>query len=401
MTIYLYINYSSLFSIFSSDLNIKLIYNFNNISLHLFSYLEYFKFSATITGYYNISDYPYNIMDIGKLARINQDTISNYSINRGSYSIIQTPYVTFIYSMLKPIYFVPFTGVILIIIQNISSKIVIIKNRFCNFFFIHIKSLKYFTLNQFKKVSKEIKDFFCLPRFAKKNPPKSKRADWTNPSASYTNTLDNHIPSHLRNFTVFALNNINTNTDNRLAELNRDFDRIYREMETLAGTLREFLAMWDRRVIDLNRNQAIIVGTDRYSNTDLAYPPEMPIALQDRHTLAINLRTVQFIGYFPTLADLLAQLHYTARQINLLDTSFILEDVVILTEIFSLIDLSHHMYTQRDFNERFHETLNNLLNPNSKNKRKDIDSDEDLSNKLSSKKRKDEDDDSNNNPQIF
>lgn len=127
----------------------------------------------------------------------------------------------------------------------------------------------------------------------------------------------------------------------------------------------------------------------------------MPMDLQDRHTLAINLRTVQFIGYFPTLADLLAQLHYTARQINLLDTSFVLEDIVILTEIFSLIDLSQHMYTQRDFNERFHESLDNLLNPNSKNKRKDIDSDEDLSNKLSSKKRKDEDDDSNNNPQIL
>jgi hypothetical protein len=127
----------------------------------------------------------------------------------------------------------------------------------------------------------------------------------------------------------------------------------------------------------------------------------MPSALQDRHTQAINLRTVQFIGYFPTLADLLAQLHYTARQINLLDSTFVLEDIVILTDIFSLIDLSHHMYTQRDFNERFNETLNNLLNSNSKKKRKDRDSDEDLSNKISSKKRKDEDDDSNNNPQII
>ena len=254
----------------------------------------------------------------------------------------------------------------------------------------------HFFLNQFKIEKKEIKDFFFQPI--------SKRAGWTNPSAGYTDTLDNDIPSHLRNITVFAVNNININTNTvntRLAELNRNYDIIYNDMESLAAILRDLLGIWGRRVTDLNTNHGIIVGTDRNSNTDLQFPPEMPSDLQDRHTHAINLRTVQFIGYFPTLADLLAQLHYTARQINLLDPSFVLEDVVILTEIFSLIDLSHHMYTQRDFNERFNETLNNLLNPNSKNKRKDIDSDEDLSNKLSSKKRKDEDDDSNNNPQIL
>lgn len=381
-----------------SELNIEVIFNFNSISCDLFSYLKTIvniKLSATDISYYNITNYPYNIMDISKLAQINKDIASYYGINRGSYSIVYTPYQKFIYSMLKPIYFVPFTGVILIILHNITNNLVIIKNSFCNYLFKQIKYLKYFSLNQFKIVKEEIKDFFQ---------PISKRAGWTNPSAGYTDTLDNDIPSHLRNITVFAVNNININTNTvntRLAELNRNYDIIYNDMVSLAAILRDLLGIWGRRVTDLNTNQGIIVGTDRNSNTDLQFPPEMPSALRDRHTHAINLRTVQFIGYFPTLADLLAQLHYTARQINLLDPSFVLEDIVILTEIFSLIDLSHHMYTQRDFDERFNETLNNLLNPNSKNKRKDIDSDEDLSNKLSSKKRKDEDDDSNNNPQII
>ena len=392
--LFIYFWYSSY-----SDLNIEVIFNFNSISCDLFSYLKTIvniKLSATDISYYKITNYPYNIMDISKLAQMNRDITSYYGINRGSYSIVYTPYHIFIYSMLKPIYFVPFTGVILIILHNITNNLVIIKNSFCNYLFKQVKYLKYFSLNQFKIEKKEIKDFFFQPI--------SKRAGWTNPSAGYTDTLDNDIPSHLRNITVFAVNNININTNTvntRLAELNRNYDIIYNDMESLAAILRDLLGIWGRRVTDLNTNHGIIVGTDRNSNTDLQFPPEMPSDLQDRHTHAINLRTVQFIGYFPTLADLLAQLHYTARQINLLDPSFVLEDVVILTEIFSLIDLSHHMYTQRDFNERFNETLNNLLNPNSKNKRKDIDSDEDLSNKLSNKKRKDEDDDSNNNPQII
>lgn len=381
-----------------SELNIEVIYNFNSISFDIISYLKTIvniKLSATHISYYNIINYPYNIMDISKLIQINNDIASYYGINRGSYNIVYTPYHKFIYSMLKPIYFVPFTGVVLIILHNITNNLVIIKNSFCNYLFKQVKHLKYFSLNQIKIVKKEIKDFFFQPI--------SKRAGWTNPSAGYTDKFNNDIPSHLRNITVFAVNiNINTNTVNtRLAELNANYDIIYNEMENLAAILRELLGIWGRRVTDLNRNQGIIVGTDRNSNTGLVFPPEMPSALQDRHTQAINLRTVQFIGYFPTLADLLAQLHYTARQINLLDSTFVLEDIVILTDIFSLIDLSHHMYTQRDFNERFNETLNNLLNSNSKKKRKDRDSDEDLSNKISSKKRKDEDDDSNNNPQII
>ena len=102
-------------------------------------------------------------MDISKLAQMNRDITSYYGINRGSYSIVYTPYHIFIYSMLKPIYFVPFTGVILIILHNITNNLVIIKNSFCNYLFKQVKYLKYFSLNQFKIEKKEIKDFFFQP----------------------------------------------------------------------------------------------------------------------------------------------------------------------------------------------------------------------------------------------
>jgi len=102
-------------------------------------------------------------MDISKLIQINNDIASYCGINRGSYSIVYTPYQKFIYSMLKPIYFVPFTGVVLIILHNITNNLVIIKNSFCNYLFKQVKHLKYFSLNQYKIVKKETKNFFFQP----------------------------------------------------------------------------------------------------------------------------------------------------------------------------------------------------------------------------------------------
>lgn len=145
----------------------------------------------------------------------------------------------------------------------------------------------------------------------------------------------------------------------------------------------------------------MVVSTDNYSNTIIEFLKEMPRDREDRFRLAINLRTIQIVGVFPTLADLLAVLHYLARRIQVLDPSFVIADDVERHQIYSLIEQSDHMYNSRDFDQRFNETLNNLLNSSEKKnlKRKDIASHDD--NKKSYKKPKDDFDDSSNNPSFI
>lgn len=211
-------------SLLDSDLACEIIYNINQISIFdLSSYLNnigFFSYSASDINHYNIPHYSFNIVDISKLSHVHKEIAINYSLNRGNFSLVYSPYQTLIYSLLKPIYFVPFTGIILITFQNLNRSLVFLIDGIYKNLSKQLTRCKKISLNLIKEIlSKNTVNKKLMPRLS--------------------DLMGKHIPSYLRNVTAYAVNNIKINrnttiTDSSsLANLMGHFDRIYREIRIL------------------------------------------------------------------------------------------------------------------------------------------------------------------------
>jgi len=125
----------------NTNISLELIYYLKefNIPLLDISYLNsFFNFSSCESKWCNISQYNFKIIDITKLTNVHQELISNYSIKRGNFILLHSPYETFFY-YIKPTYIVPFTGVFLILLNKLTFSFLNVLRKLIKLTFFFMK----------------------------------------------------------------------------------------------------------------------------------------------------------------------------------------------------------------------------------------------------------------------
>ena len=388
----------------NTNISLELIYYLKefNIPLLDISYLNsFFNFSSCESKWCNISQYNFKIIDITKLTNVHQELISNYSIKRGNFILLHSPYETFFY-YIKPTYIVPFTGVFLILLNKLTFSFLNVLRKLIKLTFFFMKKM----LNRAKTNVK-----YSKPKNIKNIPiPNYLRNLWVY-MVDNINTDNNNInfPPSFSNQTIdtfsvidyiLRLNqhNIVNTTPNPLVNLNRRIEELNTNIIDLIGRITRIGGAWSSYVIQVQQNHQVRIYQDRWSNTRYDWPANIAQNIKDQITRVVNTQTPRYINLFPDLADMVADLYFALWLIRQSDPNYEFFEECIIAQIYPLINNTEGMYFVSDFNERLYTRLYQLIYPNpepeSKSKRR-LSDDSDSGNK-SSKKRRDGFDDSGN-----
>lgn len=414
----------------NTNVSWELIYSdFSLFDLAYLKNLLFFKLALCESQYSNIPQYTFNLVDISKLTNVHQDFISNPSWwRRGSYIMVYSPYQTIFY-YIKPIYIVPFTGVLLVLFKNITSRgldltwgktsannlsfcfsyICNVMNRLSRLFLNLLRKLiNYLKKRAFNKIKtskpniiknipvlSHLRSIFVFPVHSINTDNKTtiNRIDTFDSTNIYSFTIINYILNINRGIPV----NIPSQP---LGVLDSAIDRINSNIVNLMARINRELSIWNNYVATVLRDESITIYQDAYSNTRFSHPPNIAPGRIEQLQRIVNMRTVPIIGLFPDLADMVAELYFLLWQIRQIDPHYAFYVECIIHEIHTLIAMAQGMYFISDFNERLITRLYSLLfppesGPKTGSKRKNSDADLGDGDKFSKKKKEDFDDPGN------
>ena len=392
-----------------------------NIPLLDISYLNsFFNFSTCESKWCNISQYNFKIIDITKLTNVHQELITNSSIKRGNFILLHSPYETIFY-YIKSSYIVPFAGLFLIRFNKLTFSLHNVLRKFINLRFFLALALKK-TLNRVKTNVNYSKPN-NIQNITKK---KTLNIAKTNVNYSKPNNIQNNfIPNYLRNIRVYMVDNINTDNKNinflprisnqtidtfrvidRILRLNQDIvvnttpnpsvnlntqiEQLRTNIMALMRHITQTGGAWSSYVRQMQENHQVRIYQDTSSNTLFGWPANIDQNMIYRITRVTDTQTRHYIGLFPDLADMIADLYFALWLIRQSDPSYEFFEECIISDIYPLINNTDGMYFVSDFNERLYTRLYQLIFPNpepeSKSKRR-LSDDSDSGNKPSKKRR--------------